>query len=106
VGTPTEVPFTLTIGDDAVEASAWLVRTAAGEVIAFDPRCTHAVCAYDWSEDARRFKCQCHDGSFALDGTVLAGPPPRPLDRFPARVIGDVIELDVPASFVTPKESL
>jgi menaquinol-cytochrome c reductase iron-sulfur subunit len=106
VGTPTEVEFTLGSGGSSVPASAWLVKSATGEVTAFDPRCTHALCAYGWSETGRRFSCQCHEGSFALDGTVLAGPPPRPLDRFPARVVGDTIELDVPAAFVAPRESL
>ncbi len=106
VGTPTEVPFTLTSGSSSILASAWLVKTAGGEIVAFDPRCTHALCVYNWSDAAGRFKCQCHDGTYALDGAVLSGPPPRALGRFPLRLAGDVIELDVPGNFATPKESL
>jgi nitrite reductase/ring-hydroxylating ferredoxin subunit len=105
-GTPAEVPFTLTTGSGSVAGSTWLVRRANGGLVAFDPRCTHALCRYAWAPDAGRFRCHCHEGSFALDGTVLAGPPPRPLDRFPARVAGTVLELDVPASFATPRESV
>ena len=105
-GTPTEVPFTLTSGGDTVEGSTWLLRKASGEIVAFDPRCTHAQCAYAWVADANRFACNCHGGAFALDGTVLAGPPPRPLDRFPTHVEGDAIVVDVPGSFGTPVESL
>lgn len=105
-GTPTEVPFTLTMGSSTVAASAWLVKKASGELTAFDPRCTHGLCRYDWSQEGARFKCACHDGQFALDGAVLAGPPPRPLQQFPVRLVGDVIEVDVPGDFQTPRESL
>lgn len=106
-GTPTEVPFTLTSSSGAsVAGSTWLVKHSDGTITAFDPRCTHALCRYAWAPEAARFKCRCHPGEFALDGTVLAGPPPRPLDRFPVRLAGDVIEVDVPGDFATPKESL
>ena len=106
VGTPTEVSFPLALGDRTVEASTWLVKQASGHIIAFDPRCTHALCAYTWAADLGRFQCPCHDGRFALDGAVLAGPPPRALDRFPVRETATGIEVDVPGSFATPKESL
>lgn len=105
-GTPREVLFTLGQGDSAVDASTWLVKKASGELIAYDPRCTHGLCRYRWSDASDRFKCGCHDGHFALDGAVLAGPPPRPLDRFPVREVGGVIEVDVPGDFETPRESL
>jgi Rieske Fe-S protein len=105
-GTPTEVPFTLAAGGATMESTTWLVRWASGDVTAFDPRCTHARCTYRWSPDGARFQCNCHDGQFALDGSVLAGPPPKPLNRFPVRLVGDVIEIDVPGDFQAPRESL
>ncbi len=105
-GTPVEVPFTLVSGTTSVPGSTWLVKKASGEVTAFDPRCTHGLCRYRWATDGARFKCGCHDGQFALDGAVLAGPPPRPLRQFPVRLVGDLIEVDVPGDFQTPKESL
>jgi nitrite reductase/ring-hydroxylating ferredoxin subunit len=106
VGSPTEVAFTMSVGQAVVDGSTWLVKRADGDLIAFDPRCTHALCAYRWSDDTDRFQCGCHDGRFALDGTVLAGPPPRALDRFPIRETATGIEIDVPASFAAPKASL
>lgn len=105
-GTPTEVPFTLVTGSEEIPGSTWLVKKASGDLVAFDPRCTHGLCRYTWSPDGARFKCLCHDGQFALDGTVLAGPPPGPLRQFPVRDLGSGIEIDVPGNFQTPKESL
>ncbi len=106
VGLPTEVPFTLVQGESSTPGSTWLVRKASGDLISYDPRCTHGLCRYNWSDGGARFKCACHEGEFALDGAVLSGPPPRPLERWPVRVVGDTIEIDVPGDFRTPKESL
>jgi len=108
VGVPKEIPFTLVKADGgaSIPGSTWLVKKANGDLISYDPRCTHGLCHYLWSEEGARFKCGCHEGQFALDGAVLAGPPPRPLDRWPIRVTGSTVEVDVPGNFQTPKESL
>jgi Rieske Fe-S protein len=45
-------------------------------------RCTHLACTVNWKDEAQAFICPCHDGKFNKDGIVLAGPPPRPLDRY------------------------
>jgi Rieske Fe-S protein len=80
------------------------VRRGTGELVAFDPRCTHAQCAYDWTDQAT-FACLCHKSLFRIDGSVISGPPPRPLDRFAVRETGAAIELEVPADFATPRPS-
>lgn len=67
---------------------AWLVLQPDGSVIAYDPRCTHQACLFDWDEARRRFLCRCHSGEFALEGGVLSGPPPRPLVRLKVRESG------------------
>jgi len=105
-GTPVEVPFTVDLGGKTVAASAWLVKAASGEITAFDPRCTHALCTYRWDPAPARFFCNCHDGQFALDGTVLSGKPPKPLMQFPVHLTGSVVQVDVPGNFETPRESL
>jgi cytochrome b6-f complex iron-sulfur subunit len=106
-GTPTAVEFTVTMGGKEVTSSIWLVKRAGNDsIIAYDPRCTHGLCSYGWLPDAGRFTCHCHDGQFALDGTVLSGKPTKPLVQLPVRMTGNVIEVDVPGDFDTPRESL
>ena len=102
VDRPVPVRFAGSVGGTSVEGSAWLVLRAAGELVAFDPRCPHARCAYELTDEAT-FSCLCHDAFFDLDGNVLSGPPPRPLDRFRAREIDGHIEIDLPADFSTPR---
>jgi Rieske Fe-S protein len=64
-----------------VSKGVWLVTTDGKTVIGFDPRCTHLACPYSWNSIANCFQCPCHGGKFDINGNVLAGPPPRPLDR-------------------------
>src|SRR2546427_8826013 len=45
--------------------------------------CTHLGCNFDWSPEEKLFACPCHGGRFDRTGRNVAGPPPRPLDRFP-----------------------
>jgi Rieske Fe-S protein len=99
---PASVPFSGTVGGATVAGTAWLVKEQSGDLVAFDPRCTHAQCAYEPTDDAR-FSCLCHHAFFDLQGTVLSGPPPRPLDRFAVREVDGRIELEVPADFSTPR---
>ncbi len=61
--------------------AAWVVKKSDTSFDVFEPRCTHLGCAYRWEEDKHRFLCPCHDGVFDIDGKVVSGPPPRPLDK-------------------------
>ena len=59
-----------------------LVRTAANTFVAYSQKCTHLSCAVVYEAKAGRLECPCHEGYFAVeDGSVLQGPPPRPLPR-------------------------
>jgi len=71
------------------KGSAWVSTANGREFTVFDPHCTHLGCAYRWDAAKDRFLCPCHTAVFQIDGTVLSGPPPRPLDRLPNKVVGD-----------------
>jgi menaquinol-cytochrome c reductase iron-sulfur subunit len=92
--TPEEVVFRRNRQDgwkiSSEKTSAWIVKTA-NNVVAYSPQCTHLGCAYHWDESSRNFLCPCHTSTFALDGTVTAGPAPRPLDRYEVKIEGSKI---------------
>jgi menaquinol-cytochrome c reductase iron-sulfur subunit len=75
------------------KSSAWLVKMSDKEVIAFAPQCTHLGCAYHWDERRKDFICPCHTSAFSIDGQVLGGPAPRPLDRYAVKLNGSKILL-------------
>ena len=59
-----------------------LVRPDAATIVAYSQKCTHLSCAVYYARDRGRLECPCHEGYFSVrDGSVLQGPPPRPLPR-------------------------
>jgi Rieske Fe-S protein len=59
-----------------------LVRTAEEGYVAYSQKCTHLSCAVYYSKEHNRLECPCHEGYFSVeDGSVVQGPPPRPLLR-------------------------
>jgi Rieske Fe-S protein len=67
-----------------------LVRTAEDEHVAFSQKCTHLSCAVYYSRESNRLECPCHKGFFSIDdGSVLQGPPSRPLPRIVLETRGD-----------------
>jgi cytochrome b6-f complex iron-sulfur subunit len=58
-----------------------LVRTPDGELQAFNAVCTHLECTVQYKPDTSKIWCACHNGMYDLQGNVVSGPPPRPLER-------------------------
>ena len=59
-----------------------MIRTGKEEYVAYSQKCTHLSCAVYYSAKNDRLECPCHQGFFSVkDGSVLQGPPPRPLPR-------------------------
>ncbi|MGO9378426.1 MAG: ubiquinol-cytochrome c reductase iron-sulfur subunit [Dissulfurispiraceae bacterium] len=87
---PTRLNFTRREQDAFLEQTAvqsvWVVMHSASEVTVYSPICPHAGCYYNWNDQLRRFECPCHGSVFSIDGTVISGPAPRPLDKLPVEV--------------------
>ena len=59
-----------------------LLRPSENSYVAYSQKCTHLSCAVFYSAQNRRLECPCHQGYFSIeDGSVLQGPPTRPLPR-------------------------
>jgi menaquinol-cytochrome c reductase iron-sulfur subunit len=99
-GKPTEISFQRTRADGwqviTEKTTAWVVKQSNNEVIAFTPSCTHLGCAFHWDDASNTFVCPCHTSAFSIDGKVLAGPAPRPLDRYAVQVESGVLEIGPP----------
>jgi Rieske Fe-S protein len=69
-----------------------LIRTGADQFAAFSQKCTHLSCAVYYSKEKDRLECPCHEGYFSIkDGSVLQGPPPRPLPTIALRRDGNTM---------------
>jgi menaquinol-cytochrome c reductase iron-sulfur subunit len=78
---------------ETAKTAAWLRRDAADKFTAFSVNCTHLGCPVRWQEDAQLFMCPCHGGVYYKDGTVAAGPPPKPLTEYPVRIHKGQVEI-------------
>ncbi|HLZ34832.1 MAG TPA: ubiquinol-cytochrome c reductase iron-sulfur subunit [Nitrospira sp.] len=89
-GEPKQLDHVTTIRDGYLEIRShkaiWAVKRPDGQVTVFSPICTHLGCGYRWAGEEKMFKCPCHGSRFDLEGQVLGGPAPRPLDRLPSKV--------------------
>lgn len=96
MGVPTRFDFAETVNDAWVETRAlrgvWIYTEDGTEFIVYNGQCTHLGCSYAFDSAKGRFECPCHHGFFELKtGAVLAGPPPRPLDRLETKIEGGIL---------------
>jgi len=70
----------------------YVSQDAHGQLIVLSAVCTHLGCTVPWMEKEKRFICPCHLGTFAGDGTLLGGPPPRDMDRLETTIEGGVLK--------------
>jgi Rieske Fe-S protein len=69
-----------------------LVRRSDGEFRAFSALCTHLDCTVQYKPDDEHIWCACHNGHYDLNGNVISGPPPRPLESYEVFIRdGDVV---------------
>jgi cytochrome b6-f complex iron-sulfur subunit len=76
---------------------AILVHTTSGEWRAFSAVCTHLQCTVQFRAEVERIWCACHNGFFDLSGKNVAGPPPRPLERFEVTIVGEDVVVSLRA---------
>jgi menaquinol-cytochrome c reductase iron-sulfur subunit len=74
--------------------AVWLRRESDTSFIAFSANCTHLGCPVRWMEGADLFLCPCHGGVYYKDGSVAAGPPPRPLFRYDVRIENGEVKIN------------
>jgi menaquinol-cytochrome c reductase iron-sulfur subunit len=64
----------------------YVVRKTRNTFNVFSNVCTHLSCRVNWNVGTAEYICPCHDGRFGLDGSIISGPQPRPLDTFDYRI--------------------
>jgi menaquinol-cytochrome c reductase iron-sulfur subunit len=90
IGTPTLFSFTLQAQTGWItsneEISVYILSTDGRTYTAMSNICTHLGCHIRWISDQNEFFCPCHNGVFDISGNVVAGPPPRPLNRYDVKI--------------------
>ena len=66
-----------------------LILTEKGTYKAFSAVCTHLNCTVQYQSESKGILCACHNGRYDLNGQVVSGPPPKPLQQFKVAQRGD-----------------
>lgn len=62
-------------------------RLGAGKgMIALSRVCTHLGCLVYFDKSEQKIICPCHAAKFSIEGNVMSGPAPKPLERIPLQV--------------------
>ncbi|MBN2547516.1 MAG: Rieske (2Fe-2S) protein [Anaerolineales bacterium] len=92
IGVPTPFSFTrskVNGWEKTVNSyGVFILRKSESEVVVFSNVCTHLSCRVAWKEDIQQYYCPCHDAHFGINGEIISGPQPRPLDRYETRLEG------------------
>ncbi len=64
------------------EQKVFIVRAKEGNFYALSAVCTHLGCIANWKPQEGIIACPCHGSKFSKEGTVIAGPAPKGLQRF------------------------
>jgi len=90
VGVPVEVKYSDLVEDAFITQMTmnmvWVIKHSPANVTVYSPICPHLGCSYNWDPEANRFACPCHGSVWTIDGRVIGGPAPRPLDTLPAKI--------------------
>ncbi len=68
-----------------------LISRLTDQIVCYKTACSHLGCTVRWDAPADQFRCACHGGAFDRAGNVIAGPPPRAMDRYQTRVDADQV---------------
>jgi len=66
-----------------------------GKVFAFNLSCPHENAAVRWKPALERFECSRHDSVYSVAGVYTSGRATRNMDRFPVKLSGSSIVVDV-----------
>ncbi len=91
---PVDQPVNPTFAMQVVQAymretelrKVWLIKHPDNTVTVFSPICPHLGCHYHWNPQSQHFECPCHGSVYTVDGRVIGGPAPRPLDTLPEKI--------------------
>jgi Rieske Fe-S protein len=78
------------------------------DFIALSSTCPHLGCQVHWEAQNSRYFCPCHNGVFDPAGIGVSGPPGdagQSLPRYPLRVDGNLLFIQVPTMRLVEHES-
>lgn len=97
VGVPTLFNFNRTTIDGWVQTvnsyGVFIIKNQDGSILALSNKCTHLSCRVNWKPEESAYICPCHDAYFDINGGIIKGPQPRPLDKYVTKIENDNLSI-------------
>jgi nitrite reductase/ring-hydroxylating ferredoxin subunit len=97
-------PLPPTDGASIDQDSDVILARFADRVYAFSLACPHQHTALRWMPQDQRFQCPRHNAKYRPDGTYISGRLTRALDRFPLRLEGQKVVVDLSKLYHSDRE--
>jgi cytochrome b6-f complex iron-sulfur subunit len=68
---------------------ALVIRVGENEWKALSAVCTHLNCTVEYQPARHQIWCACHNGLYDMNGKVVSGPPPAPLEEYDVHLRGE-----------------
>lgn len=69
----------------------YILRGEGNSILALSNVCTHLSCRVSWKAEENNYACPCHAGYFDIEGGIVSGPQPRPLDTYETKIEEDTL---------------
>lgn len=79
----------------SVDAQTIYLVPGAAAPLALNARDPYRSCVVAWDAGEQRFVDPCYGSRYLADGSYERGPSPRGLDRYPVRVEGGQVQIDL-----------
>jgi Rieske Fe-S protein len=90
VGVPTLFNFNRTTTNGWVQTvnsyGVYIIKHEDGSILALSNKCTHLSCRVNWKPEDNAYVCPCHDAFYDINGGIISGPQPRPLDPYQTKI--------------------
>jgi menaquinol-cytochrome c reductase iron-sulfur subunit len=64
----------------------YIIQNEDGTIQALSNKCTHLSCRVSWQPELSAYVCPCHNAHFGINGQIISGPQPRPLDSYETKI--------------------
>lgn len=64
----------------------YVIQKEDNSILALSNKCTHLSCRVNWKPEDDAYVCPCHNAYYDVNGGIISGPQPRPLDTYETKI--------------------
>jgi cytochrome b6-f complex iron-sulfur subunit len=82
-------------GGSLITQNVIIINIGGGNYSALSSICTHQGCTVGYNSGAGNIQCPCHGSVYTTGGSVVSGPAPSSLTKYPVSVSGNILTVNL-----------